>query len=337
MAEAPLLSLVLACYNEAEHLGAASRRSATTLEQSRFSFEILFVDDGSRDRTREIIASLVERAPAAGAPRDPARAQPGARRHRQRRLPRRARRVRRLPGRRPRGPRRYIPSLVRAIERGADVATRPAHLRPSGCARSTATLMSRGYSCLVRELLGVQLRDTETGYKFFRRARLLPRARRDPRTPAGSGTPSSWCGRSGAACASSRSREPTCAATTRRSTVRGVRDSFAVLRRLSLPARAAEPAVKALAEIGFARARSASALHRWPWSPTAWLLVPPLRAPWLRLLGARIGRRHRPARRPLLQPLPARPARPRAWAPECFLGDECLIDLAEGDHARGRR
>ena len=57
MAEAPLLSLVLACYNEAEHLERSFAEIRDTLEQSRFSFEILFVDDVSRDRTREIIAS----------------------------------------------------------------------------------------------------------------------------------------------------------------------------------------------------------------------------------------------------------------------------------------
>jgi hypothetical protein len=34
--------------------------------------------------------------------------------------------------------------------------------------------MSRGYSFLVRKLLQVPYRDTETGYKFFRRERLLP-------------------------------------------------------------------------------------------------------------------------------------------------------------------
>jgi hypothetical protein len=35
-------------------------------------------------------------------------------------------------------------------------------------------VMSRGYSYLVRKLLGTALRDTETGYKFFRRQALLP-------------------------------------------------------------------------------------------------------------------------------------------------------------------
>jgi hypothetical protein len=35
-------------------------------------------------------------------------------------------------------------------------------------------VMSRGYSFLVRRLLDVPFRDTETGYKFFRRETLLP-------------------------------------------------------------------------------------------------------------------------------------------------------------------
>jgi hypothetical protein len=34
--------------------------------------------------------------------------------------------------------------------------------------------MSRGYSWLVRKLLRVPYRDTETGYKFFRRETVLP-------------------------------------------------------------------------------------------------------------------------------------------------------------------
>jgi glycosyltransferase involved in cell wall biosynthesis len=67
---------------------------------------------------------------------------------------------------------RYIPTLVRAIERGADVATvqRIYALQLGSLDRY---FMSRGYSWLVRKLLRVKVRDTETGYKFFRRERLL--------------------------------------------------------------------------------------------------------------------------------------------------------------------
>jgi len=55
----PYLSLVLACYNEAEHLEASFAEIRDTLEQVAYPFEILFVDDVSRDRTREILGKLV--------------------------------------------------------------------------------------------------------------------------------------------------------------------------------------------------------------------------------------------------------------------------------------
>ena len=173
MAELPHLSLVLACYNEAEHLERSFAEIKDTLEQARFSFEILFVDDVSRDRTREILARLVadhpqlqlrtilhERNRGRGATvTDGFRAARGAvagyidvdlEVHS-----------------------RYIPSLVRAIDRGADVAT----LRRIYAFQLRSLdryFMSRGYSYLVRRLLGVGFTDTETGYKFFRREAVLP-------------------------------------------------------------------------------------------------------------------------------------------------------------------
>src|SRR5262249_44653735 len=68
---------------------------------------------------------------------------------------------------------RYIPSLVRAVERGADVAVlRRIYAFQLGSL--DRYVMSRGYSFLVRKMLGVTLLDTETGYKFFRREILLP-------------------------------------------------------------------------------------------------------------------------------------------------------------------
>ena len=68
---------------------------------------------------------------------------------------------------------RYIPSLVKAIDRGADVAT-VRRIYAFQVRSLDRYAMSRGYSFLVRRMLGVPLRDTETGYKFFRRERLLP-------------------------------------------------------------------------------------------------------------------------------------------------------------------
>ena len=101
----PYLSLVIACYNEEEHPGGRASREireypATTCGRP---FEIVFVDDVSRDRTREILREIVAANPDVRPQRDPAREEQGPRRHRDRRLPRRARRDRGLPRRGPGG------------------------------------------------------------------------------------------------------------------------------------------------------------------------------------------------------------------------------------------
>jgi glycosyltransferase involved in cell wall biosynthesis len=169
----PHLSLVLACYNEAQHLRESFAEIRDTLEHAGWPFEILFVDDRSRDATPQILDEIL----AAGTGLDL--------------------RVIRHAENRGRGATvtdgfraargeiagyldvdlevhcRYVPSLVRAIEKGADVATlrRIYALQLRSLDRY---FMSRGYSFLVRHLLGVPFRDTGTGYKFFRRETVLP-------------------------------------------------------------------------------------------------------------------------------------------------------------------
>ncbi len=60
---APYFSLVLACYNEAEHLEASFAEIRETLEQTPWPFEIVFVDDVSRDRTRELLRAILAAHP----------------------------------------------------------------------------------------------------------------------------------------------------------------------------------------------------------------------------------------------------------------------------------
>lgn len=169
----PEISLVLACYNEEQILESSFGEIADTMRAFGRPFEILFVDDVSRDRTREIIRELVERHPeldlgvilhetnrGRGATvSDGFRAARGAiagyldvdlEVHS-----------------------RYIPALVQAIEKGADVAT-VRRIYAFQVRSLDRYLMSRGYTWLVRRLLKLPFHDTETGYKFFRRERLLP-------------------------------------------------------------------------------------------------------------------------------------------------------------------
>jgi glycosyltransferase involved in cell wall biosynthesis len=167
--EAPIqLSLVLACYNEAEHIQVSVPEIIKVLDASRWSYEIIFVDDVSRDNTRELIQALVEQHPnrrlsaifhaentgRGGAVSDGFRAAVGEfvgyididlEVHA-----------------------RYISSCILALEDGADVcvAHRIYRLRPKALMRH---VLSRGYAWLARQMLGVPYNDTESGYKFLKR------------------------------------------------------------------------------------------------------------------------------------------------------------------------
>jgi glycosyltransferase involved in cell wall biosynthesis len=54
----PELSVVLPVYNEAENIAALYERLVSVLERENLDFEILFVDDGSKDETAEKLSEL---------------------------------------------------------------------------------------------------------------------------------------------------------------------------------------------------------------------------------------------------------------------------------------
>ncbi len=169
----PALSVVVACYNEEPHLEESFRQLRAVLDDFHRPWEIVFVDDGSRDGTRAVLERIVgahpelplrvllhERNQGRGATvSDGFRAARGAiagfldidlevHAH-------------------------YIAPVVRAVEEGADVATvrRLYFVRARALVRH---VLSRGYAWLVRRVLGTRLVDTETGFKFFRREKLMP-------------------------------------------------------------------------------------------------------------------------------------------------------------------
>lgn len=85
--------------------------------------------------------------------------------------------------------------------------------------------------------------------------------------------------------------------------------------------------MKALSEIGWRRALRFGA-YSLLLVPYRLALFPPLRAAWLRLLGARIGR-GTILHDVRLFNLYRRGPSSLAIGDECFVGDECLLDLAE--------
>jgi hypothetical protein len=174
MAESVLdLSLVIACYNEEYELVDSVRQIVEILDSARWSWELIFVDDVSRDQTRELIDHLIAQYPEKTLRKLFHDHNTG-----------RGRTVTdgfRLARGRYLGyididlevHARYIPAMLLALEHGADVATahRIYKVQPRLFIRFVA---SQGYAHLMRWLLGVHLKDTETGYKFFKRDRLLP-------------------------------------------------------------------------------------------------------------------------------------------------------------------
>ncbi len=169
----PDLTLVVACYNEEPLLEESVAETLRVLDALRAEYELIFVDDASRDRTLEIIDRLIAANPGrclrkiaharnvgrGGTVADGIRASAG-----------------RLVGFIDidlEVHARYIPTCLLALEDGYDVATA---LRVYRFAWRSLDrfFMSRGYRALMRRLLRVPLEDTETGFKFFRREAIMP-------------------------------------------------------------------------------------------------------------------------------------------------------------------
>src|SRR5689334_16677907 len=56
-----MLSIVVPCFNEEDALRETNRKLVSVLEQLPQKFEILYVDDGSSDRTPELLRELQAR------------------------------------------------------------------------------------------------------------------------------------------------------------------------------------------------------------------------------------------------------------------------------------
>jgi glycosyltransferase involved in cell wall biosynthesis len=158
------LSLVLACYNSAIFLEGTVSAIRRELSRSALTYELIFVDDASRDATVEVIQRIID-------------GQTDCQFLRHERNTGRGRAVgdgMRLAHGRVVGfvdvdlatPAHYIPILTRAVLDGADLACglRTYVLSPSTIHR---WILSRGYNRLVRWGLGQSFQDSEAGCKFF--------------------------------------------------------------------------------------------------------------------------------------------------------------------------
>lgn len=166
------LSLIIACFNEEKHLEESVREIENVLCNSKLSHEIIFIDDKSKDGTSEVIKQIVEKnknyrtlyhkinlgrgrtikdgilasgGKVAGYIDIDLEVSPV-----------------------------YIPYFAGLILNGRHDIVTGYRIYHSNIVFLHREIFSRGYSLLVKKLLKVPFNDTESGYKFFNRKKILP-------------------------------------------------------------------------------------------------------------------------------------------------------------------
>lgn len=167
------ISLVIPCYNESEHLADSLPRVLNVLKKLKKSFEIIIIDDNSHDNTSEIIKKFIQKYKTSNIQFIQHRKNVG------------------------RGGAvteglmlargeivgfididleispDYIPQFLEIIDtKKADIVVGKRH-NPFLFASLHRHIASRVYTSLVRLILKLPISDTEAGYKFFRRKKIL--------------------------------------------------------------------------------------------------------------------------------------------------------------------
>lgn len=165
------LSLIIPCFNEQKILDASLIEIESVLRNSRFSYEIILIDDKSTDKTAKILKKYEKRKNYSvyyhsvnlgrgKTVSDGIKLSKGVV-------------VGFIDVDLEVSP-LYMPYFVNKIlRRESDVVTGYRIYRDSVISLHRM-ILSRGYSVLVRKLLLVNLKDTETGYKFFNRKKITP-------------------------------------------------------------------------------------------------------------------------------------------------------------------
>lgn len=167
------VSLVLACYNEQEIFNDSVKRIINTLDKTDFTYEIIFVEDKSQDNTINLIKKTFKQYPrhnlsAIFHPTNQGRGQTvvdGFNKAKGRIV----------------GyididleiGEWYLPKFLSAVNKKTDVAN-ALRIYDFSLWSLPRYFASKGYVWLRKILLGLPYEDTEAGYKFFKRAKLLP-------------------------------------------------------------------------------------------------------------------------------------------------------------------
>jgi glycosyltransferase involved in cell wall biosynthesis len=168
------LSLILPCYNEAEHIKKSLPRIISILDNYRYSYEVILIDDKSTDDTALLIQKLCAKNP---------RINTYFHKKNQGRGATVTEGIQIAKGDvagfididlevSP----EYIPDLVNSIKCGKTDAAIGRRYYPYDFFSLNDTvrmILSKGYSKIISIFLDIPIKDTESGYKFFDRKKVL--------------------------------------------------------------------------------------------------------------------------------------------------------------------
>ena len=165
------VSLILTGFNEGRALRKNLRLVKEVLDSTRYSWEIILIDDQSHDGTARVFSDFAEKNRGVRAffhEKNVGRGgtvMEGMRNAKGRVVGYLDTDLEILPV--------HIAEFIRAVDKGADVviARRHYNLTTSVFLRM---VLSQGYVFIMRKWLGLGFRDTEAGCKFFNRRRILP-------------------------------------------------------------------------------------------------------------------------------------------------------------------
>lgn len=165
------VTVILTGYNEGPILKGNLEEVKNILDETRYKWEIILIDDKSSDNTPKIFKSFAdknsnvkaffhsENIGRGGTVAEGIKAAKG--------------KIVGFIDTDLELPAIYIPKFVRAIEGGADVAI-AARIYTVSFSNLFRTILSTGYTKMVKGLLDLGVKDTEAGLKFFNRKKILP-------------------------------------------------------------------------------------------------------------------------------------------------------------------
>lgn len=167
------VSLILPCYNESEIFADSVKRIIKVLSQTDYTWEIIFVEDKSQDNTAALIAKVLDKNPRLNL-------SAVYHQHNQGRGRTVADGFKKAQGKYAgfididlETGEWYLPKFIDTLEAGADVAL-AWRIYDFQFRSLPRWLASKSYVWLRKKLLGLPYQDTESGYKFFRRKKILP-------------------------------------------------------------------------------------------------------------------------------------------------------------------